>query len=101
MEENKLTFVDHWTGTGTILNGDKDAERLRLDPGEYMISDVVNTGTYTVELDQNHYDPSGDDAIMSYRTADTAAQCVLEAWVAYAGTFDSLGFVQVKVEMAA
>ncbi len=93
--------MDYWAGTGSVLNGDLDAERIQLDAGEYMISNVVMTGPYAVELLQNHYDPSGDDAILSYRTADTAAQCELEDWVVYAGIFDSLNYVQVKIEAAA
>ena len=60
VETNVRDFSGNWTGTGTIL-GAADAEIISLTAGEYMESEVVNTGVKTVELDQNHYDVTGDN----------------------------------------
>jgi len=96
-ETNVLTFADHWTGTGEI-SGAGDTEKICLNTTEYMISDVVYTGVRTVELDQNHYDPSGDTVKLSYRHGDTQVACEAAAWNDYTVPFVSLGYVQVRVE---
>lgn len=65
-----------------------------------MVSQVVETGTLTVELLQNYYDPTGDDAIMSYRHGASEAACLAAGWTVYTTPFVSLGFVQIKLEAA-
>lgn len=94
-ETNVRTFADHWTGTGTRENSG-DAERLRLDPTENMVSEVVYMGTYTVELDYNHY-AAGDTIVFSYRHGATQEACEAASWNAYTVPFACLGYVQVKV----
>ena len=96
LEENTRTFTDNWTGTGTIENAG-DAERLALDAGEYMISETVNTGTFTIQLLQNEY-AAGDTVTLKYRTGADQAACEAADWTEYAAPFDSLGFVQVRVD---
>ena len=90
------TFADHWTGTGTIENAG-DTERLALAAGEYMISEVVNTGTTTMELLQNNY-AAGDTVTLQYRHGATEEGCWDAAWTDYTVPFVSLGYVQVRVE---
>jgi len=97
LEDNVLPFNGNWTGTGTIENpGANDNERLALDAGEYMISEMVNTGVITCELLQNEY-AVGDDVTLEYRDGATAAACNAAAWGAYAAPFESLGYVQIRV----
>lgn len=95
---NTRTFADHWTGTGTIENTG-DNERLALDSGEYMISEVVNFGTFTLELLQNEY-LSGDNVTLKYRHGATENDCINASWQDYIGLFDCLGYVQIRVEVA-
>lgn len=99
IETNVRTFADNWTGTGAILNGNPDAERVELGAGEYMISEPVNTGARYVELDQNHYNPAGDNVVMSYRTGDSVVNCELDDWHVYSVPFISGGYVEVKIEV--
>lgn len=95
--ETAETFSGNWTGTGAIA-GAGDAETVCLDAGEYMESPVVDTGTVVVELGQNVYDGSGDDVSMYYRHGATEIACLAAAYNLYAGVFDSLGYVQIRLE---
>lgn len=97
VEDNIETFATNWTGTGTI-SGVGDAETICLDAGEYMESNVVETGTLTVEILQNLYDVSGDNVVLKYRHGDSQANCLAAGWNLYTVPFMSLGFVQVRLE---
>jgi len=96
LEDNIRTFAGNWTGTGAIENSG-DAERVALEAGEYMVGEVVDTGTQTVELLQNEY-AVGDDVTLEYRHGATRAACEAAGWNAYTVPFASLGFVQVRLE---
>ena len=96
LETNVRDFTGNWTGTGAIENAG-DAERLALETTEYMISEVVNTGAYTVTLLQNNYDPSGDDVDMDYRHGATEGACEVAGWNNYTVPFASLGYVQIRM----
>lgn len=98
VETNIRTYSGNWTGTGAI-SGVGDAEIISLDSGEYMISEVVDTGARHVELDQNHYNPSGDNVTLKYRTGASKAACEAAAWTAYTVPFLSDGFAQVRIEV--
>jgi hypothetical protein len=50
---NIRTFSGNWTGTGSV-DGTGDNERLKLAPGQYMESEVVQIGG-TVEFKKNFY----------------------------------------------
>ena len=73
-----------------------DTERLALEAGEYMTSEIVNTGAQTVQLLQNNY-AAGDTVKIEYRTASTYSGIDPEAWVEYSVPFKSLGFVHIRV----
>jgi len=90
------TFASNWTGTGAIT-GAVDAERLELNAGEYMESDLVITAITHIQLTKNKYQ-AGDPVLMRYRTGATDAACLLAAWTDYTVPFDSLGYVQIRVE---
>jgi hypothetical protein len=97
LETNVLPFSGNWTGTGTIENpGANDNERLALEAGEYMISEMVNTGVITCQLLQNEY-AVGDDVTLEYRDGATAAACNVADWVEYTIPFESLGYVQIRL----
>lgn len=97
VEDNIRNFAGNWTGTGDIENpGVDDTERLALQATEYMISEIVDTGAATVELDYNHY-AAGDVITLEYRHGATPAACVVAAWNNYINPFVSLGYVQIKV----
>ena len=90
-------FNGNWTGTGDIENpGVADIERLALATTEYMISEVVDTGTVDVVIEYNVY-AVGDDINLDYRHGATPAACEAAGWNDYVGSFTSLGFVQVRV----
>jgi hypothetical protein len=95
-ETNIRDFQGNWTGTGTI-GGSGDAETICLDAGESMISEVVDTGAYTVTLYQNLYDGTGDDVDLDYRHGATQAACEAASWNNYTVPFTSLGFVQIRL----
>lgn len=96
IETNILDFVGNWIGTGSI-DGSGDVERLVLEPGQYMISNVVESGAVTVTLLQNYYDSDGDTVDLDYRHGATQAACEAASWNNYTVPFVSLGFVQVRV----
>ena len=98
LEDNIRNFQGNWTGTGTIENpGVADTERVALDSGEYMESEMVDTGTVTVELLQNEY-AVGDDVTIRYRHGATPNDCAVAAWNLYAVPFASLGYVEVRID---
>ena len=95
-EDNARTFADHWTGTGEILLSG-DAEKICLDSGEYMESEVFITDTLTIEILQNFY-VAGDDAVLKYRQGATQVACEAASWNVYSIPFVSLGYVQIRLE---
>ena len=96
LETNVRDFSGNWTGTGAI-SGAGDAETLDLETTEFMISEVVNTSTDTVELLQNEYDPTGDDVDMDYRHGNSKENCEGAGWNDYSVPFVSLGYVQIRM----
>lgn len=90
-------FQNNWTGTGAIENpGVADTERLALEQGEDMTSEIVHTGAVDVIIQYNVY-RAGDNINLDYRHGNTPAACVAAGWNDYAGAFTSLGYLQVKV----
>ena len=88
--------MDYWTGTGAIA-GASDLETIDLDADEYMESEVVETGSYTIRLRANVY-RSGDDPVIKYRTGETEGACLAAGWSSYTVPFASLGYSQVRIE---
>lgn len=96
LEDNVRDFAGNWYGSGTI-SGSGDAEQICLEAGEYMISEIVETGDQIIQLLQNNY-AAGDDVNMYYRTGATPEACFSAIWTTYSTPFTSLGYVQVKLE---
>ena len=96
-ETNVLTFAGRWTGTGTI-SGSGDAEQIALNDTEYMESDIVNTGSNTVTIQQDKYGDGDATVVKKYKTAATEGGIAGESWATYSTPFASLGYVQVRVE---
>lgn len=96
IETNTRTFSSNWTGTGTI-SGTSDAEVINLNYGEYMTSEIINTGAEVVALRQNFY-ASGDDVNLYYRTAATEGGIATATWIRYTDQFTSLGYAQIKLD---
>jgi len=97
LEANVRDFNGNWTGTGAIENpGTADTERLALEAGETMTSEVVATGVVDILIDYNVY-AVGDDINLDYRHGATQAACEGAGWNDYTVPFESLGFVQVRV----
>lgn len=90
------TFTGNWTGTGTIQNSG-DLERVFLQPGEYMESEMVHMGAVTISLLQNEY-RSGDSVVLKYRHADTSSGCEGASWNVYSTSFSCLGYIQLRIE---
>lgn len=99
-EDNIRTFVDNWTGTAEILNGDVDAERLSIGPGEYMESEIWLAGLQLVEILTNQY-IAGDTVLVKYKTAADPDDIPGAALNDYTVPFYSLGYVMVRLEVAA
>ena len=96
LEANVRDFQFNWAGTGAIENpGVDDTERLALEAGEDMVSEVVNTGAVDVEILYNVY-AVGDAIDLDYRHGATVAACEGAGWNNYIGSFTSLGFVQAR-----
>lgn len=90
-------FQGNWTGTGEIVNpGVDDIEKVCLDSGEWMISEVVETGVANVEILTNVY-AAGDAVDVDYRHGNTPAACEAAGWNNYVGPFTSLGYIQVRL----
>lgn len=96
VEDNTRPFDGKWSGTGDIERAGDD-EQIALASGEYMESEVVNTGANLYEIDQNVYQ-AGDDVTVKFRHGATEAACLAAAFGAYVAPFDSLGFVQIRLE---
>jgi hypothetical protein len=62
-----------------------------------MESEIVYTGSSLTTLLQNKY-LSGDTIVLKYRHAATQAGVYLAAWNDYTVAFNSLGYIQVRVE---
>jgi hypothetical protein len=73
-----------------------DTERLALETGENMVSEVVNTGNVSVLIDYNVY-AAGDNINLDYRHGATVAACEGAGWNDYVAPFVSLGFIQIRV----
>lgn len=95
VEDYARTFADHWTGDGTIESSGDD-ERLLLYGGQVMTSEVWATGIRKIGVALNQY-LSGDAATVEYRTGADATTCQAASWTPYTGSFDSLGYVQVRL----
>jgi len=96
LEDNVRAFSENWTGTGDI-SGSGDTESVILSDGEYMISEVVNTGIIGVTILQNVYS-SGNESVVKYRHAATKSECEVAEWTTYTAQFQSDGYVQVRIE---
>lgn len=95
-ETNTRTFAGNWTGTGSIENSG-DTERVKIDSGEYMESEVVETGSVNVQLLQNIYRPA-DTSTLKYRHGVSVVACQGAGWNSYSVPFASDGYVQVRIE---
>jgi len=62
-----------------------------------MISETVYTGAFTIELSINVY-AAGDTVTIKYRTGADQAACESAEWSTYSTPFDSLGYVQARVD---
>jgi hypothetical protein len=101
LEDYTRNFDANWTGTGAIGNaGVADTERLEIEPGENMVSDVWNTGVWTVEIAYNVY-AAGDTVTVKYRTDADPVDILALGWTDYTVPFESLGYVQVRLEAPA
>ena len=98
-QQNTRTFATNWTGTAAI-SGSGDTEIVTFDAGEYVESEVVNTGATTWSISQNSY-RAGDSVTISYKTGDSVANCEADTWHTYSGAFESSGYVKIRAEVAA
>lgn len=96
VEDNARDFAGTWYGTGAI-SGTGDAERIELDSGEYMQSEIVDTGDMIVELIANKYQAGGTFTV-KYRTAASPAAVLAASWSDYSVPFASSGYTQARVE---
>jgi len=95
-ETNIRDFNGNWTGTGSIENSG-DTERIALESGQYMESEVVITGALTVQLLQNTY-ASGDTVTIKYRHGVDETACLAASYQTYSSPFTSDGYVQIRLE---
>ena len=98
MTEDNARAFSYWTGTGAVVDSGDD-EKICMESGEYMESEVVEITVCTVTIAQNTY-ASGDTAILKYRTGATRPDCLAAAWTTYTVPFVSDEYLQVRVEIA-
>lgn len=99
LEDNVRTFAGNWSGTG-VASGSGDGEVIEFDAaGQYMESEIVNTGVNMIQILQNAYG-SGDTGTMKYRTGTTQSECESAGWSNYSAPFLSDGYVQLRIEAA-
>ena len=67
--------------------------------GDYLESEIVYMGTDAMEILLNEYQ-GGDSITLKYRHADTPEGVLVASWLDYSGSFDSLGYVQARIERA-
>ena len=99
VESNVRTFLEGWSGTG-VASGSGDLEIACLASGEYLISEVVQTGIITVTLLYDTYRTGtfAGTLIMQYRHGNSQATCEAASWQAYTVPFTSDGYVQIRIE---
>lgn len=96
-ESTVRNFQFNWTGTGGLQQaGQVDVESIELSAGEYMISEIVDTGNVGIKILYNVY-IAGDAIDLNYRHGATLDACEAAGWNNYVGSFVSAGFVQVRV----
>lgn len=64
-------------------------------------ADVVFTGVRTVTMYKNRYGAGDATVVLKYRHGANAAAALEAEWQVYAAPFESLGYVQAKVEYPA
>ena len=96
VEDNIRTFAQDWIGTGST-SGSGDEEIACLDAGEYLESEVINTGVVQARIRQNVYN-SGQSILIKFRHGNSEANCLLDDYENYSVPFESLGFVQIRIE---
>lgn len=96
VEDNTRTFAGNWTGTAAI-SGTGNAEEVCIEVGEYLESEIVETGAVDVEIAQNVY-AVGDTVLLKYRHGNSVANCLAASWNNYTIAFTSLGYVQIRME---
>jgi len=64
-----------------------------------MESNIIETGILTTRLTLNKY-ASGDAVLVKYKTAATFGGIAGASWLDYSVPFESLGYVQVRIEAA-
>jgi hypothetical protein len=94
-EDSVQTWLNNWTGTGLIV-GSGDSEKIALSAGENLVSEVVDTGVKTIELEDNVYN-TGDTPTIEYRHGATQVACEAASWNSYSAPFLSLGYVQIRL----
>jgi len=62
-----------------------------------MESNIIETGALKARLTLNKY-AGGDGVLIKYKTAATFGGIAGASWLDYSVPFDSLGYVQVRVE---
>lgn len=96
-ESTVRNFQFNWAGTGGLQQaGQVDVESIELSAGEYMISEIVDTGNVDIEILYNVY-IAGDVIDLDYRHGADVDACEAAAWNNYVGAFTSLGYAQVRV----
>jgi len=78
-----------------------DAEKLTITIGQDWTLPAVETGAVEVKIMYDKYAVgAGDPGTIQYRTGADKAACEGAGWNDYIGHFTSLGWVQVKVNVA-
>lgn len=95
-EGNIRTFSGNWTGTGMTL-GSGDSEKILLSSGNYMESEIINTGANWLSITKDKYGGS-NISILKYRSASSVSDCQNASWQTYSGSFSSGGYTQIRLE---
>jgi len=99
-EPDVRTFLSGWTcsvGGTACITSTGNTERIILSKAQYATSPIVSTGVKAVRLNKNKY-RVGTSILFKYRTCAVSDCSDVPAFTIYSDVFNSLGYVQIRVE---
>ena len=97
--EDYAEDLSTWTGTATV-SGSGDSEIITFTSGQEKISPVWNLGTGYFMITVDKYNTGSGTILVQYKTGATSGDCGSDTWRDYSDFLISLGYVQIKLNVA-